>query len=88
MQAMKANELKPTACHFGHDLYKDDPEAVTRQAKALGLKYTGCAWIPHGGDFDEQECQEAIEVFKLILITDKKSLFKKIIIKKTTLCVK
>jgi sugar phosphate isomerase/epimerase len=29
----------------------------------LGLKYAGCAWIPHEGDFDETECRGAIGVF-------------------------
>ena len=34
-------------------------------AKILGLKYVGCAWIPHDDNqpFDEQTCREAIAVF-------------------------
>jgi len=55
--------LVAIAAHFGYDEYKNDPEAVARQAKELGLKYAGCAWIPHEGNFDEKTCREAIEVF-------------------------
>jgi hypothetical protein len=36
---------------------------VFRDAKALGLKYAGIAWIPHEGAFDEKTCREAIRVF-------------------------
>ena len=36
---------------------------MAREAKALGLKYAGFAWIPHEGDFDEKACREAIAVF-------------------------
>jgi sugar phosphate isomerase/epimerase len=36
---------------------------VANEAKALGLEYAGCAWIPHDGDFNEKTCREAIEVF-------------------------
>lgn len=58
-----AHGIKPIAGHFPYELYKKDPEAVARDARALGLKYAGCAWIPHEGAFDEKECREAIEVF-------------------------
>ncbi|HOW67586.1 MAG TPA: sugar phosphate isomerase/epimerase [Candidatus Paceibacterota bacterium] len=30
---------------------------------SLALKSAGCAWIPHQGDFNEQQCREAIAVF-------------------------
>jgi len=55
--------LKPIAGHFPYEQYRDNPESVAREAKALGLKYAGCAWIPHEGDFDNTECTKAIEVF-------------------------
>ncbi len=57
------NGLDAVSGHFGFERYRDEPEAVLRDAKALGLKYAGCAWIPHEGDFDEKECREAIRVF-------------------------
>jgi sugar phosphate isomerase/epimerase len=55
--------LVPVAGHFGYEKFRDDAEGVAREAKALGLKYAGCAWIPHKDQFDEQECREAIAVF-------------------------
>ncbi len=55
--------LVAVSAHFPYERYRDNPEGVATDAKALGLKYAGLAWIPHQGDFDEQECREAIRVF-------------------------
>ncbi|MBI1840625.1 MAG: sugar phosphate isomerase/epimerase [Verrucomicrobia bacterium] len=55
--------LKPVSGHFPYERYKADPDAVAKEAKALGLEYAGCAWIPHQGDFDEAECRDAIATF-------------------------
>lgn len=55
--------LVPVAGHFGYEKFRDDVEGVAREAKALGLEYAGCAWIPHKDEFDEQECRDAIAVF-------------------------
>jgi sugar phosphate isomerase/epimerase len=60
---LDARGIKAIAAHFGYERYRDDVEAVAREAKALGLQYAGCAWIPHQGDFDEKTCREAIAVF-------------------------
>jgi sugar phosphate isomerase/epimerase len=49
--------------HFPYDRYKNDPEGVAREAKALGLPYAGCAWIAHKGPFDEEQCRAAAAVF-------------------------
>ena len=38
-------------------------DTVVSDAQTLGLKYVGCAWIPHKGDFDEKTCREAAAVF-------------------------
>lgn len=62
-QQLAARGLQPIAAHFGYERYRDDAEGVAREAQALGLKYAGCAWIPHQGDFDEKTCREAIAVF-------------------------
>lgn len=61
--ALLERGLVPIAGHFSYERWRDEPEFVLRDAKALGLKYAGCAWIPHEGDFDEAECRAAIEVF-------------------------
>jgi len=60
---LEDHKLKPIAAHFPFERYRDDLDAVVREAKALGVKYAGCAWIPHQGDFDEKACREAIAVF-------------------------
>lgn len=62
-QEMEARGIKPISAHFGYERYRDDAEGVAKEAKALGLQYAGCAWIPHKGDFDEKTCREAIDVF-------------------------
>jgi sugar phosphate isomerase/epimerase len=49
--------------HFPFERYRDDAESVAKEAEALGLKYSGCAWIPHQGDFDEKTCRESASVF-------------------------
>src|SRR5205085_2295226 len=55
--------LKAISGHFPYARWRDEPEAVAAEAKALGLTYAGCAWIDHEGDFNEKTCREAIAVF-------------------------
>lgn len=55
--------LEPISGHFSYDLFRDKPEEAAKQAKALGLKYAGCAWISHQAPFDEPQAKAAIEVF-------------------------
>ncbi|HEX7863038.1 MAG TPA: sugar phosphate isomerase/epimerase [Verrucomicrobiae bacterium] len=55
--------LVPVSGHFSYDMFRDKPEEVAKQAKALGLKYAGCAWISHKAPFDEPQAKAAIEVF-------------------------
>lgn len=60
---LEANGLIPIAGHFSYDLHKEKLEQVVQEAKALGLKYAGCAWIPHQGDFTENDARQAAAVF-------------------------
>ena len=55
--------LNPVSGHYGFEEYRTNLEWVINDAKTLGLKYVGCAWIPHGDKFDERTCRDAIEVF-------------------------
>jgi sugar phosphate isomerase/epimerase len=55
--------LVPIGSHFPYDRLRDDIDGVIRDAKALGLKYVGCAWIDHQPPFDETQCRAAAEVF-------------------------
>ncbi len=61
-EQLNAKGLKPISGHFPYEHYRDDVEKVARAAKALGLEYLGCAWIPHQ-TFDEKTAREAIAVF-------------------------
>jgi sugar phosphate isomerase/epimerase len=62
-ELLKEHGLEPVSGHFPFERFKNEVETVAQDAKALGLKYAGCAWVPHEGDFDEKECREAIAVF-------------------------
>ena len=55
--------LKPVSGHFPFEKYRDDAEAIAKEAKALGLEYAGVAWIPHKAEFNEQDARNAINVF-------------------------
>lgn len=62
-EMLTAHGLQAVSSHFSYERFRDDAEGVAREAKALGVQYAGCAWIPHTGTFDEKECRGAIEVF-------------------------
>jgi sugar phosphate isomerase/epimerase len=49
--------------HFAFDRLQNDIEGVVKDAQTLGLKYVGCAWIPHNEPFDEKTLHDAIAVF-------------------------
>jgi sugar phosphate isomerase/epimerase len=55
--------LKAVSSHFPYARYKNDLDNVVKDAKALGIKFAGCAWIDHKDSFDEAECREAAAVF-------------------------
>jgi sugar phosphate isomerase/epimerase len=64
LELLKEHGLTAVSGHFGYDQYKADPAKVAAEAKALGLKYAGCAWISHErGKFDEAKAREAAAVF-------------------------
>jgi sugar phosphate isomerase/epimerase len=63
IKQLEARDIQPIGAHFDFNRFKTDPEGVAREAKELGLKYAGVAWIPHQGDFDEKTCREAAAVF-------------------------
>ncbi len=60
---LDAHGLKVVSAHFGFEKFRDDVEGAARDAKALGARYAGCAWIAHKGDFSEKDCHEAAKVF-------------------------
>ena len=63
-ELLKVHGLTAVSGHFSYDLYRDNPEKVAADAKALGLKYAGCAWISHErGKFSEANAHAAAKVF-------------------------
>lgn len=62
-QMLDQRGLVAVSAHFPYERFRDDVEGISKEAKILGLKYAGLAWIPHNGDFDEKTCREAISVF-------------------------
>lgn len=62
-QLLEEHGLRPVAGHFPYERFRDDAKGVAAEAKALGLRYAGVAWIPHQGDFSEADCRGAARVF-------------------------
>jgi sugar phosphate isomerase/epimerase len=60
---LESRGLTAISAHFPYDKFKEDPEGIAMEAKALGVKYAGCAWITHSGAFDEKGCRDAAAVF-------------------------
>ncbi len=63
-QLLKKNKLKMVSIGTDFNQLDKNPQAVVDNAKAFGVKYVMCAWVPHkAGDFTMQEIDKAIEVF-------------------------
>ncbi|WP_188770147.1 sugar phosphate isomerase/epimerase family protein [Emticicia aquatilis] len=56
--------LKPYSTLMDYNLFKDSISKVVATCKALGIKYAGCAWIPHvSNKFGKEDADKAIKVF-------------------------
>ncbi len=62
-EQLDAHGLTAVSGHFPFERFRDDVDGIARDAKILGLKYVGCAWIHHGYPFDEKTCRQAIAVY-------------------------
>jgi sugar phosphate isomerase/epimerase len=62
---LDAHGLTAISGHFPFNDYRTNLDAIVHAADVFGLKYAGCAWIPHddGKPFDESTCRDAIAVF-------------------------
>jgi sugar phosphate isomerase/epimerase len=60
---LDARGLVVVSAHLSYDKFRDDAEGAVREAKALGVKYAGCAGITRKGAFTEKVCREAAKVF-------------------------
>lgn len=65
-QELEARGLKAVSTHFPFSRLKLDVEGVVKEAQSLGVKFAGCAWIDHSGNFDEAEAKTAAEVFNRV----------------------
>lgn len=55
--------LKTVSIGASYEDLRDKPESLISKAKAFGATYVMCAWIPHKGNFDLQDTENAIAVF-------------------------
>ncbi|MEI6713193.1 MAG: sugar phosphate isomerase/epimerase [Verrucomicrobiota bacterium] len=56
--------LVPVSAHYSYNALDKDVAAIVAEAKALGLKYAACPYIPHPETgFDEAVCRKAIADF-------------------------
>jgi sugar phosphate isomerase/epimerase len=55
--------VRPVASHFSWARYKTNLAGVVAEAKTLGVKYAGVAWVMDKPPFDEAQARTAIEVF-------------------------
>lgn len=60
---LDAAGLTPVSGHFSYEQFRDHLGDVIREARTFGLRFAGCAWIPHQEPFDEKTCREAASVF-------------------------
>jgi sugar phosphate isomerase/epimerase len=62
---LAARGLRPVSAHFPYERFRDELDAVVREARLLGVDYAGCAWIPHQDPFDEAVCRDAAAMFNM-----------------------
>lgn len=61
---LRERGLVPVSGHFQYPALEKDIDGAVREAKALGIKYAACPWIPHPETgFDESVCRKAISDF-------------------------
>ena len=61
---VEKNGLKPISTGASYEDLSNNVPKVLAEAKALGVKYVMCAWIPHKGDvFTLEDAKQAADVF-------------------------
>jgi sugar phosphate isomerase/epimerase len=62
--AIKKADLRVTSMHVPYEDLKNRPDTVIANAKALGARYVGIAWYPHGDSgFTEADARRAVADF-------------------------
>jgi sugar phosphate isomerase/epimerase len=62
-QVLNDAGLRTTSILADYKLFKEHPDSVVAEAKALGATYAGIAWYPHEGTFTEADARRAIADF-------------------------
>ena len=65
LDVLKERGLRTTSMLAGYEKFRDSSDAIVAQAKALGAKYVGIAWIPHQAPFKESDARKAITDFNV-----------------------
>jgi sugar phosphate isomerase/epimerase len=65
LEVLKERGLRTTSMLAGYEKFRDSSDAIVAQAKALGAKYVGIAWIPHQAPFKESDARKAITDFNV-----------------------
>ena len=65
LDVLKERGLRTTSMLAGYERFRDSSDAIIAQAKALGAKYVGIAWIPHQAPFKESDARRAITDFNV-----------------------
>lgn len=60
---LTARDLVAVSGHYPFSGWKNEPEKIAKEAKALGLKFAGCAWADHKAPMDEPQAREIAAVF-------------------------
>jgi len=58
--AVEARGLTMPSAHVGYEMLGDRLDEMVANAKALGVKYAICPWIPHEGDFNRATMEQAV----------------------------
>src|SRR4051812_3649577 len=64
LKLLQEHGLEPVSGHYQYDRLTKDLPGVIAEAKALGLKYVACPWIPHQeAEFSEADARKAAADF-------------------------
>ena len=63
LKELSARGLQPLSIHFQYGALSKELAKCVADAKALGLKYVACPWIPHGALFTMENAEKAAADF-------------------------
>lgn len=60
---LKKAGLKPQSMHLGFEKLRDDMQGAIKEAKALGVGWVVCPWLPHKGKLTKEDIGKATDAF-------------------------